>query len=257
MTSQTADTHVLDSLLPEGFAARLRPHARIVHTRAGQDILGFGTPSTEVYFLMKGRAQVALVSQAGREVILRTIGPGALFGELAAIDDRPRSTWIMAISEVELAVVPGRDFRQALEEVPGAGFWVVRHLSAQVRYLTDKVFELNVLAVRSRLHCELLRLCLETGCTGGICTIERAPTHAELAARIGTHREAVTREMRYLAGRNILEQHRPKLTILDVNALAEIVRTAAGDLDVVSLARRGAAGAAESEPGLAPVPAET
>jgi CRP-like cAMP-binding protein len=235
-------SRILDTLLPESFADRLRPHVRIVHAVAGQSILGFGTPSTEVYFLVKGRAQVALVSQAGREVILKTMGPGALFGELAAIDDRPRSTWIRALSAVELAVVPGQDFREALEEVPAAGMWVVRHLSAQVRYLTDKVFELNVLAVRTRLHCELLRLCLEAGCNAGMCTIEPAPTHAQLAARIGTHREAVTREMRYLAGKNILEQKRPRQTILNVNGLAEIVSREAGDLDVVSLARRGAAG---------------
>ena len=242
MASLAAAFQVLDSLLPEGFRDRLRPHVRIIHARAGQDILGVGTPSTEVYFLVKGRVQVALVSQSGREVILRTIGPNGLFGELAAIDERPRSAGIKALSDVELAVIPGRQFREALEEEPGAALWVVRHLTAQVRHLTDKVFELNVLAVRTRLHCELLRLCLEAGCDGATCTIDPAPTHAELAARIGTHREAVTREMRYLASKNILEQHRRRLTTLNVSALAEIVSTAAGDLDVVSLARRGADG---------------
>jgi CRP-like cAMP-binding protein len=246
LTSLAAASQVLDSVLPEAFSARLRPHVRTVHAPPGQTILGFGTPSTEVYFLVKGRVQVALVSQAGREVILKTIGAGGLFGELAAIDERPRSTWIAALSAVELAVVPGQQFREALEEVPGAAFWVIRHLTAHVRYLTEKVFELNVLAVRTRLHCELLRLCVEAGCNGTTCTIDPAPTHAQLAARIGTHREAVTREMRYLSGRNILEQHRPRLTILNVHALAEIVSTAAGDLDVVSLARRGAAGDPEA-----------
>ena len=239
---------ILDGMLPESFAARIAPHLRMVQARAGQTILGFGTPSTEVYFLLDGRVQVTLLSPAGKEVILRTMGPGEMFGELAAIDERPRSAWIAALSAVELAVVPGNHFRDALEEVPGAAFWVLRRLTGQVRHLTEKVFELNVLAVRTRLHCELLRLCHEAGWNGATCTIEPAPTHAQLAARIGSHREAVTREMGYLAGRNILEQDRRKLTILSVQALAEIVSRAAGELDLVSLARRNEPAAPQPAP---------
>jgi CRP/FNR family transcriptional regulator, cyclic AMP receptor protein len=241
LLSSAGAKHPLDALLPPALSARLQARARIVRARPGQNIVGLGSLSTEVYFLLDGTAQVSLLSHAGREVIIRTIGPGTLFGEIAAIDEGPRSAAITAITSAELAVCPGQQFREALDEVPGAGLWIARHLARQVRSLTEKVFELNVLAVRTRLHCELLRLCIDAGCDGPSCIIQRAPTHAELAARIGTHREAVTRELRYLASKRIVEQQRPRLTILDVPALAQIVHAEAGELDVVTLIRRDVA----------------
>lgn len=246
MSSPAGTLHPLDAVLPHALSRFLQPRARTLHARSRQNIVGFGSLSTEVYFLLRGRVQVALLSQAGREVIIRTMLPGGVFGELAAIDERPRSASITTLSAAELMVVPGQHFRDALQEVPGAGLWIAHHLATRVRSLTAKVFELNVLAVRTRLHCELLRLCVEAGCKGPTCTIEPSPTHAELAARIGTHREAVTREMRYLVGKRIVEQQRPKLTILDIHALADIVSASAGELDVVSLAREEATGAPTS-----------
>ena len=74
----------------------------------------------------------------------------------------------------------------------------------QVRLLGERVYELNTIAVRNRLHCESLRLSLAAGLADNRALIDPAPTHAELAARIGTHREAVTRELQYLTGRNIV-----------------------------------------------------
>jgi len=111
---------------------------------------------------------------------------------------------------------------------PEAALWLARRLTAQVRDLTERVFELNALRVSSRLHCELLRLCHGVGGEAKCVTIEPAPTHSDLAARIGTHREAVTREMGDLADKGILAQERRRITILDTVALARLVEMAVG-----------------------------
>ena len=58
--------------------------------------------------------------------------------------------------------------------------------------------------------------------------VEPFPTHAELASRIGTHREAVTREMRFLASQGIVAQERRRMVVTDLPALAGLVREAAG-----------------------------
>jgi DNA-binding GntR family transcriptional regulator len=71
-------------------------------------------------------------------------------------------------------------------------------------------------------------------------TIDPAPTHADLAARIGTHREAITREISHLIGEGILEQHQRRLTILDMEKLANLVQAATG-FDIEML-QRGASG---------------
>jgi CRP-like cAMP-binding protein len=178
-----------------------------------------------------------MVSLNGREVILSDLVEGDFFGELAAIDERPRSATVVAQSECVLASIPGDAFRAAVTELPAGALWLQRRLTSQIRGLTEKVFELNALRVRSRLHCELLRMCQRA--PGPAVTIDPAPTHAELAARIGTHREAVTREISQLADAGLVGQQNRRLEIRDVPALVRLVQAATGiDLDLLHPAGR-------------------
>ena len=98
------------------------------------------------------------------------------------------------------------------------------YFTGQVRALTARIYEFSTLAVRNRIHAELLRLSRnETG--GGNCgLIEPAPTHAELASRVATHREAVTRELRRLMKLGLLDKDGRGLVITDLERLAEMVR---------------------------------
>ncbi|SNS18044.1 cAMP-binding domain of CRP or a regulatory subunit of cAMP-dependent protein kinases [Sphingomonas laterariae] len=222
--------------LPGDLAGRLWRDAATVRAKAGQTVLEIGAPSTQVYIVLEGKVQVALYSLGGHEVILRDLAAGALFGELAAIDERPRSATITALSDCQLASLPASAFRAAVAESSDGALWLAARLAMQIRSLTEKVFELNALRVRERLHCELLRLC--EGLDGQDATIEPCPTHAELAARIGTHREAVTREMGFLAQRGIAVQRARQLTITDLPALRQLVRDAVGGISIFEDADR-------------------
>jgi len=184
--------------------------------------------STSVYRVIRGRVQVTLLSSAGRQVILRDLVAGDLFGELAAIDEQPRSTSIFAIEECTLAVLPGQVFREVAFGEPAAAEWLARRLAAQIRDLTGRVFELNALPVAARLHCEILRLCSSLSKDAAPLSIEPAPTHDEFASRIGSHREAVTRELGYLARRRIITKGRRRLTVIDLAGLVNLVRAGAG-----------------------------
>jgi CRP/FNR family cyclic AMP-dependent transcriptional regulator len=215
---------VMDEL-PRELAERLWSDANLITAKNGRTILSLGARSTNVYIVLEGRVQVSLFSLGGREVILRDLGEGAIFGEIAAIDDRPRSASVMALSDCSLASINGDTFRAAVTELPAGAMWLARRLTAQVRDLTEKVFELNALQVRSRLHCELLRMCDGDG------RLEPGTTHAKLASRVGTHREAVTREMGVLVDHRIVEQDRRLIKIVDLPALVQLVRIAAGDMD--------------------------
>jgi len=192
--------------------------------RPGQILLTAGARSSEVYFVLDGRLQVALFSLNGREVILREMGKGAVFGEIAAIDQQPRSASITALSDCALTVVPASVFCETVTTMPEAALWLARRLTAQVRDLTEKVFELNALTMRDRLYCELLRLGEESRRATGDTIIEPSPTHADLASRIGSHREAVTREMRYLVQSGLVRQERRRITMLDIPRLRALVR---------------------------------
>jgi CRP/FNR family transcriptional regulator, cyclic AMP receptor protein len=221
---------VLESL-PAALAARLWADASLLAAPAGKTLVALGATSTSVYIVLEGRVQVMLFSLGGKEVILRDLGEGDIFGELAAIDGQPRSASIVALADCQLASIPAETFRAAVSALPEGAIWLARRLTGQIRDLTERVFELNALRVRSRLHCELLRLCGTAADGRDRITLEPTPTHAELASRVGTHREAVTREIGLLVGQGIVEQHRRRMTVVDLPALTHLVRMATSGED--------------------------
>lgn len=227
---------LLSRVLPEDLSRQLGPHSRLVTLRAGQIVIGHQDTTTDVFIVIEGTLRVELYSLNGREISLADLGPGELFGEFAAIDGEPRSASVAATGACTLACVPGETFRRLTLSTPETAEWLARRLVGRIRLQTERIFELNALAVRSRLHCELLRLCVDAGIADNEAVIAAAPTHAQLAARIGTHREAVTRELQYLAKRGIVIQQGRELRVNEVAELAEIVRAAAGDVGVIQRA---------------------
>ncbi|HEX4184156.1 MAG TPA: Crp/Fnr family transcriptional regulator [Caulobacteraceae bacterium] len=217
---------------PASLRRVIESRMRTVRASKGRTIIGVGSRSTEVFHLIEGEAQVLLYSNNGREVSVRNLGPGAIFGELAALLDGPRSATVVALTDLRVQVMSRDDFLSCIEGSPAAALWLARRLAAEVRRLTERVFELSALNVQARLHCELLRLA--RGSAPYAKQLSPAPTHAELANRIGTHREAVTREMRALAEMNIIRNHRRSLEFLDVPELERVVCRAVGDLDEAS-----------------------
>jgi CRP-like cAMP-binding protein len=226
----------LSRLLPERLGQQLEPIARLVTLRPGQIVIGHQDRTTDVFVVLEGTLRVELYSLNGREISLADLGPGELFGEFAAIDEQPRSATVAATGACALACIPGEAFRRITLGAPDTAEWLARRLVARIRLQTERIFELNALAVRNRLHCELLRLSLDAGVADNAAAIMSAPTHAQLAARIGTHREAVTRELQYLHKRGIVVQQGRELRVNDVAELAEIVRAAAGDVGVIQRA---------------------
>ncbi len=211
----------LDVLSQEERRALLA-RARNIRARKGQTIVAKGEASRDVFLIQEGRVEVLLYAASGREVSLRTLSEGQLFGELAAIDGEARSASIIAVSDARLLAMSPQAFRSVIADSREAADWLVRRLTAQIRSLTNRVFELSALHVQARLHCELLRLVRSQGDDNGL--VDPAPTHAELASRIGTHREAVTRELSLLARRNIVRSGRRHLEFLDIERLEEELR---------------------------------
>jgi CRP/FNR family transcriptional regulator, cyclic AMP receptor protein len=214
---------------PEALRVALLDRGRTVNAARGQMVLTTGSSSDSVYIVQAGKVRVNLFPVSGREVLIRDIGAGELFGELAAIDGGRRSASIVAVDDSALIVIPGSVFRNAVTASPEAALWFARHLTRQLRYMNQRMLELRALNVSGRLHCQLLRLCAEAGVHDNRTIIEPAPTHDTLAAAIGSNRESVTRELGYLASIGLVEQDRRQLRILNVRQLASIVRDLTGD----------------------------
>ena len=190
---------------------------------ADQHIVGHQDPTTDVYFIVSGQVRVIVYSPAGKEVAFRDMGAGMSFGELSAIDGKPRSANVFALTPSLLASMKAKAFKKVLRDHPEIAANVMLHLTGLVRRLSDRVVEFSVLAVKNRIHAELLRLARDHGDGGNQAIISPAPTHADIASRVTTHREAVTRELNALAREGLFEQRGGALVISDVARLARLV----------------------------------
>lgn len=179
-------------------------------------IIAHGDESTDVYFLIRGLAIATLVSAQGHFVAYRTIGPGDIFGELAATAGSKRSAWVHAQAATEICTVPYGRFLGILHERPKIAVALCRHLAQMVTDLTERVFERSALMVRQRLGRELLR---RANPCGDKATIEALPAHAELAAFIGTHREAVTKELSAFVRDGLIRKEGRRIVIPSAEAM--------------------------------------
>lgn len=194
---------------------------------ADQQVLAHLDAGTDVLFLVEGRLRVSLYSPSGKEVLFEDIQAGEVFGELAAIDDKGRSTSVFALEPSYVAFLDDGGFMDLLRTNFTVARRVMIRLCRMVRRLDERVFEFSTLTVSNRIHAELLRL------AGGdtskqSAVISPVPRHADIASRVSTHREAVTREMNVLARAGVLRQDRDALHILNLPKLAQMVHEVLG-----------------------------
>ena len=185
-------------------------------------------PSTDVYFLVEGRARVIIYSPAGRAVAYRDLLPGQIFGEYAALDGKPRSAAVEAIEDCLVAVLKAKDFRDLLVAQSSVSLALLEAAVAQFRSLTERVYEFSALAVANRIHAEVLRLALAGEVSGNTARIVRAPTHFEIANRVATTREAVTRELNRMENLGVIRRVGNQEMVCALDALRRLVDEAAG-----------------------------
>jgi CRP/FNR family transcriptional regulator, cyclic AMP receptor protein len=192
---------------------------------ADQTILQCQDETRDVFFVVRGRVCAVYHSASGREIRFCDLPAGEVFGEFAAIDGEPRSADIVAAADSLIASMSADLFWDLLRHHEAVRAAMLRRLTGIARSHLRRVVEFSTLPVRSRVHAELLRLARIGAPTGGRASavVAPVPTHAELASRISTHREAVTRELNELARAGLIEKRSGTLVIRDVAALAEMV----------------------------------
>jgi CRP/FNR family transcriptional regulator, cyclic AMP receptor protein len=192
-------------------------------------IFAYLDASDEVFFVVAGEVRVTIYSQGGKAVSFRDLRPGEVFGEYPAIDHGPRSASVEAHTKCLVASLPGAAFRRLIATEPVVAQAMLAQLIAKIRALTTRVYEFSTLAVSNRIQAELLRLANLAKREGSAARIAPAPTHTEIASRVSTHREAVTRELTRLARIGLIERQRNALLVKDVERLAEMVHEATGE----------------------------
>lgn len=199
------------------------------HYEPGETILDYLHASDGVFIIGTGEVRVTIYSLAGKAVSFRELSAGEVFGEYPAIAGGPRSASVEARTSCLIASMPAASFREILETEPGVAQALLPQLVMKIRALTTRVYEFSTLAVNNRIQAELLRPANLTSKDGKSARIVPAPTHVEIASRVSTHREALTRELSRLSRIGIIERKGATLIVKDVERLSEMVHDATGE----------------------------
>lgn len=189
----------------------------------GQVIVARNSPDRDVHFVVSGRVRVTSFSAGGKQVTFRDEEAGEMFGDLAAIDAKPRSADVLALDSVLVASLSPEHFRDLIAAEPLVRERVLQRLAGLVRLLSERVIELSTLGVQNRIHAELLRLARTSGQSGNRIRLDPAPKHADIASQVSTYREQVTREFSALTKQGLLEKDGTGIVLTDVERLERIV----------------------------------
>lgn len=200
-----------------GLAPQLRRHAY----RKGTMIFHKDQAGDALYIIESGRVRIFLPAEGGEEL---TIPPflesGDVFGDMALLDDRPRSASADALEDT-VAYTLGRDeFQRYLAATPRLASALIKLLSIRLRDLMEYTETLAFLDVHARIAKTLLDLATRHGnrTNGGI-EIDMDLTQAELARMVGATRERVNRALASFRTQGILELRGKKIVILDAERL--------------------------------------
>lgn len=189
--------------------------------RAKEWIVEHEEEDTDVFFVTAGEVRILIQSVSGREVILADTKAGDYFGEMSAIDGQPRSASIRALTNATIARMSATAFRAILREHPAVSEELLRQLVVRVRRLLLRINEFSSLDVRHRIYAELLRLSQPDPHNASGAVISPPPPHVEIAARISTRREMVTRELKALERSGLLVRRRGAYAITDTHSLVQ------------------------------------
>ncbi len=191
-----------------------------------QWIIDYQDTSNDVFFVVSGTLRVKIQSVSGREVLLREINSGEFFGEIAAIDNQPRSSGIVAITDVAYARMPAPAFRKTVHEYADVCDQLLALLAGYVRTMSNRVNEYTTLDARHRIYAELLRLARPDAGKPAQAIVSPPPVHADLAALVSIRRESVARELKALERAGLIEKRRGALVLTDTARLRQMIAEA-------------------------------
>jgi len=222
----TADTLIGIAIfrsLDNAARASIARHCHTFRYPAHHDIICNQDTDNDVYFVIGGRVRATIFSRAGKEVAFRDMGAGEMFGDLSAIDGRPRCANVITLEESVVLNMNASAFQNVLRHHSQVAFEVLCGLTELVRHLSDRVVEFSTLGVNNRIHAELLRLAKEYPRDGAVVEISHPPTHADIASRVSTRREAVTKELSRLSDMGLIERRGKSLVVRDLTRLEQMI----------------------------------
>lgn len=193
--------------------------SRIETLPAGTCLGARGTPPREIFILLEGRCRGVVPSRGGKDLLVDSILPGRVVGELAMLDGGARVRTIRSDGPVTVARIGADAFRDWLAARPRAMRNLLAELASNARDMTDRLYEIAVHDVETRVRLFLIRALIDADAlrTGGV--LDPAPSHGEIADHVVTNREAVSRAVARLNRLGYIDSGRRWIVVRDAAAL--------------------------------------
>ncbi len=184
-------------------------------------ILYMPEDTSEVLFLLKqGRVQLYRISPDGKKLVIATIGPGSVFGEMALIGQGMHNTFAEAIEDCVLCVMSRDDVERLLVTKPKVALRIFETLGDRLREAEARLEEIAFKGIPARLASLLLQLADAHGSNAII-----GLTHQDLGEQIGTYRETTTQTLNTFKAEGLIDIGRKRITILDRQKLQRIAES--------------------------------
>ena len=170
-----------------------------VHWRSyeeGETIFLQGDPGSTCHVIVKGRVRIYVTGEDGRELSVRILGKGEVFGEMALFEDLPRSASVVTLEQTHTLELSREVLISCLKRSPTLALGMLRNMSARLRHATQEAERLALLPVPERLMIRLNKMADWCGkpVAGGV-RLMLPMNQQELATLVGTSRESVNRAL--------------------------------------------------------------
>ncbi|MDO5604178.1 MAG: Crp/Fnr family transcriptional regulator [Paracoccus sp. (in: a-proteobacteria)] len=216
--------HSIDwlSTLPEPFSAQLRDQTAVKTYTEAQMIFAPDPDPDTVFLLEKGIARIYRLSAEGEEFTLTYIGRGEVFGELAAITNRPRESFAQAVTPCTVLSMPRGVFVEAMQAAPQVGFTVSKQIANRTMRIETRAEGLVFHSVAARLAGVLVMLLDDFGdIRDGHATLSLHLTQAEFATLVGAARPTVNQAFQQLRHAGLVQLTRGRITVGNMQSLRD------------------------------------
>jgi CRP/FNR family transcriptional regulator len=204
--------------LPPAALRRIAGRSAVRDVRRGERIFEEGAPAEGLFVVIDGRVRIVRVSRGGREQVLHSEGPGATLGEIPLLDGGGYVATAIAQEPARVLHVPRDVILEACRRHPDVALGIIRVLARRVRTFAGLVEQLSLKDLTARTAALLLAESRAAKST----TFDLDGTRDDLASRLGTVRELVSRSLGRLRKAGVVRIAGRRVTIVDARALTQI-----------------------------------
>jgi CRP-like cAMP-binding protein len=192
--------------------------------RAGEVLFREDEAGQSLMLITGGSVKISVSGPDGKEAVLAVLGPGEILGEMAILENRPRSADATALVRCEVLVLHQRDFVPFLERNPAVAIRLLAMMCARLRRTSELLEDRMLRHLPGRLAKALLDLCRpgEVPCAPGT-RVNLPIRQATLASLLGASRESLNKQLHAWQAAGLIELHRRAVVIMQPDALAKLV----------------------------------